>query len=179
MKKIEHIIVSNNAFNSEDPYDIIQSNISFLNVLLEEGAQEEWLNDDAFLSYYVDYYDSQYGNGNFSQFVWNSGYNASLNALVEKGLEKIGAVKHLAHFRKMLEEANKFSKEEMEEFLGGEYFGTNPLRDRLKNDEFYDIDEEIMELNSKWLRNHPSLKVLTIDEMFEFAEEFLGKKIER
>ena len=55
--------MSDNAFKSDDAYTIIQSNISFLSLLLEEGATQEQLNDDALLSYYVDYYDSQYKNG--------------------------------------------------------------------------------------------------------------------
>lgn len=179
MKKVEKIIVSDNAFKSNEPYTIIQSNISVLNLLLEEGAAEEQLNEDAFLSYYVDYYDSQYKNGNFSQFVWNAGWDPKLNSLIERGLEKIGAVKNLAHFRKMLDMANKFTQEEMLTFLESEYFGTNPLRDRLNSDDFYNLGEDIMLLNARWLRNHPDLEVLTINEMYDFAENFLGKTIER
>ncbi len=179
MKKVEKIIVSDNAFKSDDAYAIIQSNISFLSLLLEEGATQEQLNEDALLSYYVDYYDNQYKNGNFSQFVWNSGWNSKVNELIEKGLTEIGAVKHLEHFRNMIGKADEFTEDEMNTFLESEYFGTNPLRDRLRGDEFFVLEEKIMPLNSKWIRNHHNLQVLSIDEMYDFAEEFLGKEIER
>lgn len=91
MEKMNNIIVSDLSFDSKDEYDIIRSNISFINLLLEEGADEELVYEDAFLSYYVDYYDSEYKNGDFSQYVYNSGWNTVINDMVAKGLAKIGA----------------------------------------------------------------------------------------
>jgi hypothetical protein len=40
---------------------------------------------------YLDYYTSQYTEGNFAQFVYNSGWNKELNELIEEGLTLIGA----------------------------------------------------------------------------------------
>ena len=82
MEKMTNIIVSDLSFDSKDEYDIIRSNISFINLLLEEGADEELVYEDAFLSYYVDYYDSEYKNGDFSQYVYNSGWNTVINDMV-------------------------------------------------------------------------------------------------
>jgi hypothetical protein len=42
---------------------------------------------------YLDYYTSQYTEGNFAQFVYNSGWNKELNELIEEGLTLIGAEK--------------------------------------------------------------------------------------
>lgn len=179
MKTLNKIIVSQNAFDSSDFYDIINSNISVINLLLEEGAEDGQIHKDAHISNILNFYDAQYRNGNFSQFVWNSGWDAEINDYVEQGLKAIGATKHLALFQKMKAVADGFSQNEMETFLNSEYFGTNPLRDRLKNDEFYEIDEDISELNAKFLKNHPDLQVLSIDEMYRTLEEFLEKPISR
>ena len=179
MVKMTNIIVSDLSFDSKDEYDIIRSNISFINLLLEEGADEELVYEDAFLSYYVDYYDSEYKNGDFSQYVYNSGWNTVINDMVAKGLAKIGATEHLAHFRKMVAVAESRPDEEMSTFLNSQYFGTNNLRDSLNDKGFYDIDEDIMLLNARWLRNHSNLRVLSIDEMFVEAERLLGKHIDR
>jgi hypothetical protein len=35
----------------------------------------------------LDYYTSQYTEGNFAQFVHNSGWNKELNELIEEGLQ--------------------------------------------------------------------------------------------
>jgi len=179
MEKMTNIIVSDLSFDSKDEYDIIRSNISFINLLLEEGADEELVYEDAFLSYYVDYYDSEYKNGDFSQYVYNSGWNTVINDMVAKGLAKIGATEHLAHFHKMVAVAESLPDEEMSTFLNSQYFGTNNLRDSLNDKVFYDIDEDIMLLNARWLRNHSNLRVLSIDEMFVEAERLLGKHIDR
>ena len=40
MEKMTNIIVSDLSFDSKDEYDIIRSNISFINLLLEEGERE-------------------------------------------------------------------------------------------------------------------------------------------
>jgi len=34
-------------------------------------------------------------------------------------------------------------------------------------------------LNANWLKQHPGLLVLSVDEMYDYAEKMLGKKVER
>ena len=179
MKKLIKIIVSENSFKDEEPYKIIGSNISVINVLREEGTEIDQIHDDAMLSYYVDFYLAQYNNGNFSQFVWNTKWSNELNEEIKMGLEKIGAVKHLALFNLQCEKVVNLSEEELNSFLESEYFGENKTRDLLKNDTFFDIDENLIELNSQWLKNYKDLWVLSIDDMFEEIENFVGHKIEK
>jgi hypothetical protein len=45
------------------------------------------------------HYTSQYTEGNFAQFVYNSHWNEELNELIEEGLTLLGAVKHLEFFQ--------------------------------------------------------------------------------
>jgi len=177
--KLDKIIASENAFKSDDPYDIINSNITVINLLREEGAKDEIIHEDALGSYYLDYYQAQYTNGNFHQFVWNSGWQEEINKSIQVYLEKIGAHKHLALFIEQRDKVNRLDKEELESFLKEEYFGQNPTRDKLANDLFFQLDEDIIALNSKWLKTHPKLEVLSIENMFLALEKVLNKKIER
>ncbi|KAB1229373.1 DMP19 family protein [Chryseobacterium viscerum] len=177
--KTDKIIVSEASYKSSDPYDIIRSNISVVSLLDEEGIEEENMHEDSITSYYVDYYISQYKNGNFSQFVWNSGWSIELNKIIEGGLKKIGAQKHLDLFLEQSSKVESLTKEELETFLENEYFGSNPTRDALKNDSFYSLEENLTELHAQWLKNHPDLKVLTIDDMFSELEKWVGREIER
>lgn len=175
------IVVSENAMNSEDAYDIVYSNITFINLIREESDTDpgEYIHPDAFLSYYVDYYLAEYNNGNFSQLVWNTQADYDFFDVVEEGLKKIGAEKHLAFLQKQVAFLKDFDEVALEAFIETDYFGTNPTRDALKNDAFFDIDEDLVELNAEWLRNHPDLLVLSIEGMYKRAEALLDKQIER
>ncbi|MDM1397447.1 DMP19 family protein [Myroides odoratimimus] len=174
------IVVSQDSFNSQEAYDIVYSNITFINLVREEGGlMEETIHPDAILSYYLDYYLAQYKNGNFSQIVWNTQADYEFFAIIADGLEKIGATQNLALLKKQLEVLNNIDETVLEAFCESDYFGTNPTRDLLKNDDFYNLEEDIVELNAKWLRNHPDLEVLSIEGMYQRAEALLDKKIER
>lgn len=175
---MDKVIVSENSFNSIDPYDIIDSNISFINLLREEGFDGE-LCPEAQTSYYVDYYCSQVKNGGFSQFVYNSGWNDELNAVIRDGLEKMQATDHLAFFNKQAIVIDTYDELELARFLDGDYFGKNPTRDALNNGDFFDIKENLIELNANWLKALPNLTVLSIEQMFQAAEKILGKAINR
>lgn len=176
---MDKVIVSQDSFNnSSDPSDIIASNISFINVLKEENYQGEFCHE-AELSYYLDYYLAQVKNGGFSQFVYNSGWNDELIALIAEGLEKIQAHQHLDFFNKQVNLVNHYDEMELARFLDGDYFGKNPTREAFNNDAFFTIKENLTELNANWLKSLPNLQTLTIDEMFEAIEQLLGRSISR
>jgi hypothetical protein len=50
------------------------------------------------MSYYLDYYTSQYTEGNFAQFVYNSHWNEELNEL-RRRIDSTWCVKHLELFQ--------------------------------------------------------------------------------
>ncbi|WP_347049522.1 DMP19 family protein [Flavobacterium olei] len=177
--KIDKIIVSKNSFESSDVYYIISSNISVTNLLLQEDVDENDINEDALASYYVDYYTAQYKNGNFSQFVWNSKWNESLNEIIIKGLEKMGAHKNLELFKEQSLKVYELGEEKLNAFLERDYFGPNPTREQLRNSSFYSLDEDIVQLNAEWLRNHPKLQPLSEEDMYTELEKITGKKIAR
>lgn len=173
------IIISDTAANSDNPQDVINSNISVINLMREEKIADELIHEDAFMSYYLDYYVSQYSEGNFSQFVYNSGWNKELNELIEEALELIGAPKHLELFQAQSKRVRLLSSVKIDKFLKGKLEGVNPTRDLLNNDAFFELEENLIQLNADFLKTHPDTEVLSVDEMFEALEEFVGHEIKR
>jgi hypothetical protein len=64
-------------------------------------------------------------------------------------------------------------------FLNGKFEGVNPTRDLLNNNAFFDLDENLVELNANFLKKHPDFEVLPVNEIFSVLEEFTGHEIKR
>lgn len=173
------IIISENAVNSENPQDVVNSNISVINLMREEGIDDDAIHEDALMSYYLDYYASKYIQGNFAQFVYDSKWNKELNELLEEGLALIGAEKHLELFQENAKKIRLMSNVKLDKFLKGKLEGVNPTRDLLINDTFFELEENLIQLNADFLKSHPDTEVLSVDEMFETLEEFVGHEIKR
>ncbi len=173
------IIISETAMNSENLQDVIHSNISVINLMREEGVNDDLIHEDALMSYYLDYYLSQYSEGNFAQFVYNSSWNKELNELIEEGLALIGAEKHLALFQQQSKKVRLMSSVKLNKFLKGKLEGVNPIRDLLNDDTFFEIEENLIALNATFLKTHPDFEVLSEDDMFAALEEFVGHEIKR
>ncbi|WP_348825007.1 DMP19 family protein [Flavobacterium aestuarii] len=173
------IIISETAANSGNPQDIINSNISVINLMREEKIDDDLIHEDALMSYYLDYYYTQYITGNFAKFVHHSGWNSELNELIEEGLALIGAEKHLELFQQLSKKVKLMSSVKLNKFLKGKLEGVNPTRDLLISDTFFEIEENLVELNANFLKSHPDTEVLSIDDMFATLEEFAGHEIKR
>ena len=173
------IIVSDTAMNSENPHDVIHSNISIINLMREEGVDDDLIHEDALMSYYLDYYWSQNSEGNFAQFVHQSGWDKELNELIEEGLALIGAEKHLELFQQQAKKVKLMSSVKLNKFLKGKLEGVNPVRDSLNTDAFFELEENLLELNAAFLKAHPDFEALPIDEIFSVLEEFVGHEIKR
>ncbi|UFH36349.1 DMP19 family protein [Flavobacterium acetivorans] len=173
------IIISETAANSENPQDVINSNISVINLMREEKIDDDLIHEDALMSYYLDYYTSQYTEGNFAQFVYNSGWNKELNELIEEGLALLGAEKHLELFQQNAKKVRLMSSVKLGKFLKGKLEGINPIKEGLDNDTFFELEENLVALNAAFLKSHPDLEVLSVDDMFATLEEFVGHEIKR
>ena len=173
------IIISETAAASENPQDIINSNISVINLMREEKIDDDLIHEDALMSYYLDYYTSQCTEGNFAQFVYNSGWNKELNELIEEGLQLLGAEKHLALFKEQCKKVSLMSAVKRDKFFKSKLEGVNPIRDLLNNDTFFEIEENLVHLNAAFLKSHPDTEVLSVDDMFASLEEFIGHEIKR
>jgi hypothetical protein len=80
------IIISETAVNSENPQDV-NSNISVINLMREREIDDDLIHED-FDELLFRF--SQYTEGNFAQFVYNSHWNEELNELIEEGLTLLG-----------------------------------------------------------------------------------------
>lgn len=171
------VVVSARTFASADPYDVVLSNISFVNVLFEdELLREDEVARDAMRSYYADYYLAQVENGGFSQFVWNSRWSENVVTLVREGLDAMGAVRHRALFEEAAELVVALGDDGLAAFLEDEYFGDdNDPRDKLDglSDRFYELTEteDLGQLNGTWLKSLPHLEVMPVEQMEERARE--------
>lgn len=173
------IIISETAAASENPQDVVNSNISVINLMREEKIDDDLIHEDALMSYYLDFYASNYTQGNFAQFVYNSKWNKELNELIEEGLALIGAEKHLELFQAQAKRVRLLSSVKIDKFLKGKFEGVNPTRDLLNNNTYFELEENLVSLNANFLKNHPDTEVLSVDEMFATLEEFVGHEIKR
>lgn len=176
--KFDKIYVSDNAFNSTDDQYIINSNIAIINLMREEGVKDEDIHEDALLSYYLDYYSSQVNESGFAKFVHESKWTEDLNTIIEKAFEKVGSKKHLDFFKAQTEKIDALTHKEFDGFMDQE-FGKSPVKAILDDDTYFEIEEGLVALNAAFLKNHPDLKVLSIDDMYTELEKLLDKKIER
>jgi hypothetical protein len=165
----DSIVVSRDSIESKDAYDVIWSNVDFLNALFAAYIGEAEVSRDALMSYYVDYYLAQVNNGGFSQFVYNSRWDPEVVGRVRKGLGAMNAKRNLALFEEGAALVSSLGEAKLKTFLASEYFGDNRLRDQLAaiDDRFFDLqkDEDLIRLNSAWLKRHPKLVVVSKSEL--------------
>lgn len=163
------IVVSDQSFSSSEISDIVESNISFINALFMEYLKPEEISPDALCSYYVDYYLAEVDNGGFSQFVYNTEWSPQCVEPVREGLQAMQAKRHLELFEEGAKLVEQFGQNRLGNYFDSEYFGENADRDEFNSisDRFLEIDEQenLLNLNASWLRSHPNLVVLTVEQM--------------
>ena len=163
------IVVSNVSFAGGGPQRIVVSNAAFVDALFAEHLTADEISQDALRSYFVQYYLAQMENGGFAQFVYNSDWDSNVVAKVRDGLRTIGARMHQAVFLEGIANVRQLGRAGLQEFLSRDYWGDNPVRDRLDavTEQFAKASEveDLAARNAAWLRNHPKLHVLTHDEM--------------
>lgn len=161
---LKQIVLSQESVNSDDAYDAIYCNIEFINNLLAEQVRYSEMCDDALKSYFVDYYLAQVNNGGFSQFVYNSGWDSGLLDFVEQGLQSMQATQHLTLLNKVKTQIANLNEKDFAEFLEGSYWDSENFIKSLDvlADEFYALNdkEDLIKLNSAWIKALPATKVL-------------------
>jgi len=77
-------------------------------------------------------------------------------------------------------EVNKIPSDKFQSYLDYNYVIDSPLREELDEDKtFYRIDDEIVDLNGQWLKEHKDTRVLSMDDIFLELEKILGRPITR
>ncbi len=178
--KMEQILISDNAYNSDELYGIVYENSKIIAYLLEQSINVEDIHQDALASYYVNYYFSQVNSGGFSKFLHHSKWDATINSRIAYGLQAMNAMEHLGFFLKQEEKVNQIPRETLESFFGYDYFVDNPIKKQLDEDKsFYFVDDDIVDLNGIFLKEHKDTKVLSMDEIFVVLEKIVGKPIKQ
>lgn len=173
--KMEQILISDNAYNSDELYSVVYGNSKIISYLLAEGISVEEIHQDALASYYVDYYFSQVNSGGFSKFIHHSKWDAEINSRIAYGLQAMNAMQHLGFFLKQEAIVNNISRKDLDSFCMYDYFVDNPIKGKVDEDKsFYFVDDEIVDLNAQWLKDHKDIKVLSMDEIFMLLEEIVG-----
>lgn len=163
------VIVSQESFDSDDPYAVIQSNSQFVADQFEEHLTPGEVSTDALRSYHVHGYELDVGAGGISQFVFSSRWEPLTIESVREGLKAMGAVKNFLLFEPAARILDRLGPEQHEEFFESENFGEQEDRDIFnefhRSFEALDVEENLAELNSRWLRQLPNLVVLSADDM--------------
>jgi len=173
----QSVIVSKESLDSDE---IVQSNIDFINALLESLYRYDELSRDGLRSYFVDYYLAEINNGGFLQFIFNTDWDEGIVRRVREGLQAMGAKKHLALFERAAAKLETPDRERLEETGDGADWISSGDFDReftfddddkaffeAITDEFFELDrsEDLLELNANWLRSLPNLVVMAPDEI--------------
>lgn len=178
--KMEQILISEVAYESDEYYTVVNTNSRIINFLLSKKVSSDRIHPDALAAYYVDYYFSQVNGAGFSKFVHDSQWNTAINDSIAYGLKAMKSFKHLEFFNNKRKEINNYPSEELEIYLENGYHPDEPLRIQMDEDKtFYRIDDEIVDLNGAWLKEHKDIKVLSMDDIFLVLEEILGEPIKR
>ena len=178
--KMEQILMSENANNGDDLYAVVNANSKIISFMLNKDVSVEDIHPDALASYYVDYYFSQVNSAGFSKSVHDSQWNADMNARILHGLKEMKSFKHYEHFLNRQDEVGRIPADKLKSYLDYNYVIDSPLREELDEDKtFYRIDDEIVDLNGQWLKEHKDTKVLSMDDIFLELEKILGREITR
>jgi len=177
---MEQILISEATYNSNELHPIVYGHSKIISFLLSKNVDLDKIHPDALASYYVDYYFSQVNMAGFSKFVHTSQWNTDMNDRIAYGLKAMKSFKHLEFFINKRKEVDNISSDKLERFLESHYSADMPLREELDEDKsFYWIDDEIIDLNGQWLKEHKDVKVLSMDDIFLELEKILGEPIQR
>lgn len=164
----QNIVVTTESLNGNDETDVAVSNAEFVTELLEEHFHFEELHQDAVRGYLVQKLFSEVSNGGFAQFVYNSEWSDAIVRYINDGLRAIDAKKTQKHFEVCAEVVTAIGAENLAKFLQGDFFGSEEQRQILNsaNDGFDRIAREecLSMLLPKWLRRHPQLLAIRMDE---------------
>ncbi|MEA5123014.1 DMP19 family protein [Xanthomonas floridensis] len=172
--KYDTVIVSQESLDSASPYALVQSNIDVVNALVGNYMREDEISENALCSYYVDFYLAQVNNGGFAQFLLNSNPSSKVMQFVARGLEAMHAPRHAALYAENYADFIRLEEQDLEIFMQDPYGEGSSVRSALtqRDNAFYDLEREenLIELNSTWLRHHPRLLALPPDRLNQEIE---------
>ena len=141
----DKIIISEDSYKSNNKYDIIYSNIKYINRLLTNGITSDNISESALKSYYVHLYVVQVKNGGFSLLDEKIDKKTTILYYIRDGLKAIRAIKNINLFNQYIIARERKDTQNYKIF--------NKLFNHINQ------DEEILELNVTWLKNNTKLAI--------------------
>ena len=126
-------------------YDIIYSNIDYIDKLLIDGISPDNISEFALKSYYVHLYFIQVENGGFTQLDKEINKNPTILYYIRHGLKSIKAIKNLNLFNQYITLKER-----------GNY-QNHDILDKLFT--YINRQENILQLNSNWLESNTQLSI--------------------
>ncbi len=170
------IVVCNDSLEEEA---IVESNCAFVSLLRTNHFRLNEISEDALRSYYVESLQNEILNGGYSQFFYNlvrdtRDYEVFLLILkrINIGMKAMGIVTAREAFLNAYQNAfDILGDKRLAKFVKSEYWGENKERDILNScgEELALLldTEDVRGHNARWLKAHPDLVVLTLEEMKE------------
>lgn len=174
MREFNYILISEATFNSGSIQDILNSNISVVNYLRNSEVGDDELHPDAFASYCVDYYLNIVETEGLPAFIWKSKWDLDLIDIIHSGLSAMEAKEHLEYFEKQMRRVKAFSNIKLKKFFESDFGKEKETTSLLEDSSFKEITEDLRTLNATWLKSHPDLNVVSLEEMQSIITEFLA-----
>lgn len=167
------LLIATEATQTDDPYDIVLSNIEVVNSLALLLGPDE-LPPAALISYYTDFYRSQLADSGFGLFAYNCECSPLVLEAVSAGLEAMGARRHAEAFEKARTILDSLSPEAIEAFLETDpHSGTDPLRDRLDlaASGSAEAEDDMMVRNAAYLLSQDDVELVPADQLEDRIEQ--------
>jgi len=158
---IDKIIVSEESFRSNNHYDIVYSNVEYVDNLLNDGITTDNISESALKSYYVYIYFIEVNRGGFSQLDKRVEEETTILYYIQDGLEAIRATKNINLFNQYLGAKEKQDKQNYKIF------------DKLFV--YINKQEDILQLNANWLKSN---RKLSITNSHSFSKKYIENSID-
>jgi len=165
------MVVSQPAFEGSDDAALIASNVSFINALVAAEVTVDDVHADWSHCYYIDFFHTHLTSGGFAQFIHAVGHDARILDNVRSALRTTGASWHLQLLDRTLElvGTKALQRFQASDYPGGDNDVVSKIATILgRYDERFRLEEEsksVISYAADWLRLHPRLTVLSIDEI--------------
>lgn len=165
---IDEIILIREDYEAPDTYAKIDAVMTFVEGLHGGLYEFSELPKEAVQIFWTDYYLGQIANGGPAQFVFNSKWDTEKVEAVANGLKAIGSKTHAKLFDGLRSRVDELGLEGLERLLASTYFGENPERDFLNDNDqpFFDAlkEEDTTALMTAYIEGLDNVVLLSPDE---------------
>lgn len=166
MKKI---ILSKSVEKPKELYDVVVSNVEFINSGHRVGLINKDFNYDSLCSYFIDYADELISFDGFKGFLFKSRNKQSIKNYISEGLEKLDLKEHKRVFDTYLKMIEQYDEIDIYDLEGNVDLDFHKL-----DDEYRILDSKKLEdTNANFLLNHPDTVFMNRVERQAYLDEYI------